>query len=215
MDGCGCFLSFSWKQGHKCNAGLLLVLLPANSLISNWFTWKMSILPKSAPSPFSGDCPTRHWEFTLDRPQGTHSPSEPIQVEYAGLHTEMSGNQTQNLVTWPPRCKNWDKQENYTIWQRAKVFLSEILMSSIQQFIVLLGSVPRGVTHLTVNFHGRNVKNPPTASSDHGFPPQALWSSVPDVSPAIMVYWECLGDFLGCEIKCSALTTNMEEKPRQ
>lgn len=135
--------------------------------------------------------------------------------EYAGLHTEMSGNQTQNLVTYPPRCKNWDKQENYTIWQRAKVFLSEIRMSSIQQFIVLLGSVPRGVTHLTANFHGRDVKNPPTASSDRGFPPQALWSSVPDVSSAIMVYWECLGDFLGCEIKCSALTTNMEEKPRQ
>lgn len=50
-----------------------------NNLISNWFTWKMSILPKVAPSPFSADCPTRHWEFPPERPQGTHSPSEPTQ----------------------------------------------------------------------------------------------------------------------------------------
>lgn len=53
---------------------------------------------KAAPSPFSRDCPTRYWDF---RPLGTLSPPEPTlrAAEHAGLHMEMSGNSTQNLIT--------------------------------------------------------------------------------------------------------------------
>lgn len=80
--------------------GLLLVL-PLNRLISKWLTWKMSILPKAAASPFSGDCPTRHWEFPSDRPTGGGRACRLAHGNERGIKPR----------TLLPGCKNWDKQK--------------------------------------------------------------------------------------------------------
>lgn len=176
---------YYFLESRDINAALLRVLLPLNSLISNWFTWRLS---HQAPGIHPG--------------QATgHSQGE---VEHAGLHMERSGNQTQNLCTWPPGCKNWDKQENHTILQHAKVVLSEIL---IQSFIVLLGSVPSGVTHLSSNNSLIRSRFSPFSLT--------LEFSTSRAPSAITVYWKYLRDFWKCEIMCSASTATMEEKAQQ
>lgn len=174
-----------------------------NNLISNWFTWKMSILPKVAPSPFSGDCPTRHWEFPPERPQGTHSPSEPTQGAGIKPRTLLPGHNAAKTERSRKITPYGNMQKFYYDEQHSVIHCAAGLSSQ------------RRYPPLTANVHGM-WKFPQRPHQIMVFSLRlTLEFSTRRATSAIMVYWECLGDFLGCEIKCSALTTNMEKKPSQ